>query len=603
MSRQRYLALYGTIGPSGLTDVATTHTFTAPLTYLNGSPVPSLTGSDTMTLTLFDSTGALTEVVTLTAYNSATGAATMLRAQESTTAVAHSSGDGVTQGWYPGDIPSVSGTPAIAPSVRTQQSGFIASGTTVITVPAGVVSTDYIFVNLASPNGGWSNPVGFATIGNQVGATAGAYFGAGDAFYYRTGLQAGDTFNLVVTTNVSYEIVYMKDVVSVSSGWIGSMGNNGTNTNLSTTPKSLNCTLPDLTNSANPTSSYNAGQNGVQFQVTVSRSGGPLPAASVYVLDRVFFSTNSTWDSNDTLLWESNGSTPDFPVGVLNNSGTKTVTPTVNIPNVAAGTYYIIAFVDPFTSSFPNGFEPESNENNNIAVYPVTINTNQSPTITSSPPSGPQITTTFTTTGTHFTPNGQVQRFLTFPNQSTPQQISGITADSQGNVSFPYGTSCADTPGTYSLYLVDVATNRQSNTVTEIITASSGCNAPTISISPQSVAQGTTLSITGANFTPNGQVRRFTVFPNGVTYELPGATANNSGQISISVPTDCTTAVGSYTTYMLDVSSNKQSIRASDEITANSSCTSTASLSVAPGSGPSGTQFRFTGNGFTRCLA
>jgi RHS repeat-associated protein len=374
----------------------------------------------------------------------------------------------------------------------------------------------------------------------------------------------------------------------------------GTNTNLSTTPKSLNCTLPDLTNSANPASSYNAGQNGVQFQVTVNRSDGPLPTASVYALDRVFFSTNSTWGSNDTLLWESNGSTPDFPVSVLNSSGTKTVTATVNIPNVAAGTYYIIAFVDPFTPSFPNGFEPESNENNNIAVYPVTIQTNQNPTITSSPPSGPQITTTFTTTGTHFTPNGEVKRFLTFPNQSIPQQISGITADSQGNINFPYVTSCSDTPGTYSLYLIDVATNRQSNTVTEVITSSSGCNAPTITISPQSAVQGITLSITGANFTPNGQVRRFTVFPNGVTYELPGATANSSGQISISVPTDCTTPVGSYTTYMLDVSSNKQSIRASDEVTANSSCTSTASLSVAPGSGPSGTQFRFTGNGFTR---
>lgn len=305
MSRQRYLALYGTIGPSGLTDVATTHTFTAPLTYLNGSPVPSLTGSDTMTLTLFDSTGALTEVVTLTAYNSATGAATMLRAQEGTTAVAHSSGDGVTQGWYPGDIPSVSGTPAIAPSVRTQQSGFIASGTTVITVPAGVVSTDYIFVNLASPNGGWSNPVGFATIGNQVGATAGAYFGAGDAFYYRTGLQAGDTFNLVVTTNVSYEIVYMKDVVSVSSGWIGSMGNNGTNTNLST--PGLLAHQVELAgigftgdSSGNPTPTFNYGSivsNSGGFYASGTYSRGVIVFASVVSGNLVATKSDSHWNA------------------------------------------------------------------------------------------------------------------------------------------------------------------------------------------------------------------------------------------------------------------------------------------------------------------
>ncbi|HXD31420.1 MAG TPA: DUF6531 domain-containing protein [Pyrinomonadaceae bacterium] len=375
-----------------------------------------------------------------------------------------------------------------------------------------------------------------------------------------------------------------------------------TSTNLNTTPKPLTCSLPDLTNSANPAAGYTAGQTGVQFQVTVNRSGGAIPAASVYVLDRVYFSTNSTWDSGDTMLWESNGSTPDFPVGVLNSNGTKSVVATMNpIPNVAAGTYYIIAYVDPLNPpSYPNGYEPESNENNNIAVYPVTIQAGQSgPTIASNPPSGPQLTTNFVTTGTGFTANGQIRQFLTFPNQSTPQEISQLKADSLGKFSSTYTTKCSDNPGTYTLYMIDVGTNSQSNPVRQTVTASPGCNAPTLNITPPSAAQGTTIQIAGTNYTHNGQVRRFTVFPNGVTYELPGTVANSAGQISIAVPTDCGTVVGSYTTYMLDVGSGTQSTRASALITAGSSCSSTAALSVAPGSGPRGTGFTFTGSGFT----
>ena len=52
-----------------------------------------------------------------------------------------------------------------------------------------------------------------------------------------------------------------------------------TATNLTNTPKSITCSLPDLTTSASVNSSYSAGQT-VQVPVTVSRSGGPLPNTS-----------------------------------------------------------------------------------------------------------------------------------------------------------------------------------------------------------------------------------------------------------------------------------------------------------------------------------
>ena len=236
-------------------------------------------------------------------------------------------------------------------------------------------------------------------------------------------------------------------------------------------------------------------------------------------------------------------------------------------------------------------------QSSNTVNFTVTA-TSAAPSIAVTPSSGPQLTTNFVTSGGGFSPNGQIRQFLTFPGQSVPQEISQITANSQGGFSYTYTTKCSDSIGIYSLYMIDVKTIAQSNSITETVTASGSCSAPTISVSPQSAAQGTSFQITGSGFTHGGQVRRFTVFPNGVTYELQGTTANSLGQISMTVPTDCGSATGSYTTYMLDVGSNAQSTRASDQVTANATCSSNTSLAVDPGSGPLGTQFRFTGRGF-----
>lgn len=130
--------------------------------------------------------------------------------------------------------------------------------------------------------------------------------------------------------------------------------------------------LPDLTISASVANTYTSGQTKVETPVTVVRSGGSLTSGT-YVLARLYWSTNSAWDSGDTVLWESNGSTPDYPVSYLNSNGSKTVTPQVTIPSVPTGTFYIIAYVDPPINSYPSGFHSESNDNNNIAVYTVLI--------------------------------------------------------------------------------------------------------------------------------------------------------------------------------------------------------------------------------------
>lgn len=105
MARKRYVDIHGTIGAGGLNSSAVAHTFAAPLTYANGTAVPTLAGTDHFLLSILNTAGdAVTEVVKVTAYNSGTGAATIARAQYGTTGVAHLAGDKVVLSVYPDDF-------------------------------------------------------------------------------------------------------------------------------------------------------------------------------------------------------------------------------------------------------------------------------------------------------------------------------------------------------------------------------------------------------------------------------------------------------------------------------------------------------------------
>jgi hypothetical protein len=105
----------------------------------------------------------------------------------------------------------------------------------------------------------------------------------------------------------------------------------------------------------------------VPIPVRVTRTDGALTLGS-YVLGRLYWSTNATWEpSVDQVLWDSGTTT--FLNTALNANGfvDASPTPTVNIPTVNPGNYYILAVVD------PTNFHPESNEGNNVTAYPVSI--------------------------------------------------------------------------------------------------------------------------------------------------------------------------------------------------------------------------------------
>jgi hypothetical protein len=131
--------------------------------------------------------------------------------------------------------------------------------------------------------------------------------------------------------------------------------------------------LPDLTISAGIASGYPSGKQSAQANVTVYRTGGDLTRGT-YVTAGLYWSTDNRWDAGDPVLWTSNGSTPDFPNAYLNANGQKTVVATFNIPSATAGTYYILAVVN------PDGWHPQSNTANDVSVYPVAVTSTPTPT-------------------------------------------------------------------------------------------------------------------------------------------------------------------------------------------------------------------------------
>ncbi|MEM4204642.1 MAG: BACON domain-containing carbohydrate-binding protein, partial [Candidatus Methanomethylicaceae archaeon] len=110
---------------------------------------------------------------------------------------------------------------------------------------------------------------------------------------------------------------------------------------------------------------------------------------------------------------------------------------------------------------------------------------------------------TFTLTGSGYTPNGNIRRFVRNP-AGVETEISQIQANANGNIAsgvWTWTPQCTDATGTYQVWTVDVSSGRQSNTVQEIVTATPSCNPRIDSISPTRVANGTfTMTINGANF-------------------------------------------------------------------------------------------------------
>ncbi|MCD6254351.1 MAG: hypothetical protein J7J80_08115, partial [Thermotogae bacterium] len=180
-----------------------------------------------------------------------------------------------------------------------------------------------------------------------------------DSTYNRLGLDndSGEENNFRIVGKLSAGVYYV-EVKGQYSSTIGNYELHIEGSGIAETP--------DLTISASlPKTNFNPNER-VEVPVTVYRSGGDLTQGT-YVTARLYWSQDSYWDGGDIQLWESSGSKPDYSNDYLNTHGSKTVTPAINIPDVSAGTYYIIAVVD------PTDYHEESNEGNNESAYQVEV--------------------------------------------------------------------------------------------------------------------------------------------------------------------------------------------------------------------------------------
>lgn len=85
-----------------------------------------------------------------------------------------------------------------------------------------------------------------------------------------------------------------------------------------------------------------------------------------------------------------------------------------------------------------------------------------------------QIGQTFWVTGSGYTAGQTVRRYLD-PPVTGSAEITPLTADRLGNLSWAFTPTCADHQNMVAIYAVDVATGRASNTVTETVSDAASC--------------------------------------------------------------------------------------------------------------------------------
>lgn len=167
MARLRYNGLTTTLG-AALTSADTTVTFAAPIAHSGGTPVPTITGTDYIPLSILTSSdpdSTVSEIVFLTAYTAGATTGTIARAQESTVATAHASGDAVVHAPTAADFATSGGGAFVGAGAErtTAQSIPHASWTTVQFNAADVYDTNSIH-DPATNNTRLTIPTGMAGV-------------------------------------------------------------------------------------------------------------------------------------------------------------------------------------------------------------------------------------------------------------------------------------------------------------------------------------------------------------------------------------------------------------------------------------------------------
>ncbi|GIU76285.1 MAG: hypothetical protein KatS3mg004_3372 [Bryobacteraceae bacterium] len=177
----------------------------------------------------------------------------------------------------------------------------------------------------------------------------------------------------------------------------------------------------------------------------------------------------------------------------------------------------------------------------------------------------------FVFAGIGYTPKGAVRRILQ-GGGNVSRDLGTISADYTGRVDWTWATSCSDAAGSYVARAIDLAANREAQ-ATVSLTASASCSlSPKLEFITGQPLLGNTLVIEGANFTPNGQVRRFVTAPNRATQEIDPAQADGSGRWTWNFVTNCADPAGTWALVALDVGRSLSSNVLSAPLSMNPSC-------------------------------
>jgi hypothetical protein len=195
------------------------------------------------------------------------------------------------------------------------------------------------------------------------------------------------------------------------------------------------------------------------------------------------------------------------------------------------------------------------------------------PTLAVTPTSGTQLTN-FTVTGSGYTPNGVVNRWVQIPGQAW-MQIGSINADGAGSITWPFTPGCGYPLGAALSYAIDATTNRQSPTITEQVAAAPSCQVTlgvTLSVTPTSGTQLTNFTVSGSGYTPNGVVNRWVQIPGQAWMQIGSINADGAGNITWPFTPGCSYPLGAALSYAIDAATNRQSPTITEQVAHASSC-------------------------------
>jgi hypothetical protein len=173
-----------------------------------------------------------------------------------------------------------------------------------------------------------------------------------------------------------------------------------------------------------------------------------------------------------------------------------------------------------------------------------------------------------TINGYNFTPNGTVKSSdILFNNVPSTGTIFNI--DSTGHVSCTLTLSATQSLGTYSIVVTDSSGKSASanfTVLTQITTTTLMTTTPTqisstpnIILTPNSGSQGSTFTINGYNFTPNGTVKSSDILFNNVPSTGTIFNIDSTGHVSCTLTLSATQSLGTYSIVVTDSSGRSAS--------------------------------------------